>query len=261
LAIIYSLRYFKQYLLGRRFVIRTDHSALTWLRRTPDPIGQQGRWLEIMEEFDFVIEHRPGSRHGNADALSRRPCRVRDCACRAAEQNVSDNRGFSQVAQNPPFTSIGGWADCLPIACLGVVQSIADDKMKSNAAVAETSNDVDGAATDALSWSHDGLRVAQKADPDVSFVMCLVENCENKPEWEKVALSSQCVKMRIVFTADEMDGGRQVEYVSLSTHDKWRSGALSPHAKLDVGESCDGLTTGLGRATAVGVGSLPGVAA
>ena len=39
-----------------------------------------------------------------------------------------------------------------------------------------------------------GLRVAQKADPDVSFVMCLVENCENKPEWEKVALSSQCVK-------------------------------------------------------------------
>jgi len=58
-----------------------------------------------------------------------------------------------------------------------------------------------------------------------------------------------------------MDGGRQVEYVSLSTHDKWRSGALSLHAKLDVGESRDGLTTGLGRATAVGVASLPGVAA
>ena len=36
LAIVYSLRYFKQYLLGRKFVIRTDHSALTWLRRTPD---------------------------------------------------------------------------------------------------------------------------------------------------------------------------------------------------------------------------------
>jgi len=27
-----------------------------------------------MEEFDFVVEHRPGISHGNADALSRKPC-------------------------------------------------------------------------------------------------------------------------------------------------------------------------------------------
>ena len=52
------LRYFRQYLLGREFRVRTDHSALTWLKRTPDPIGQQARWLEIMEEFHFTIEHR-----------------------------------------------------------------------------------------------------------------------------------------------------------------------------------------------------------
>jgi len=58
LAVVYFLQYFRQYLLERRFRIRTDHSALTWLKRTPDPIGQQARWLEIMEEFDFVIEHR-----------------------------------------------------------------------------------------------------------------------------------------------------------------------------------------------------------
>jgi transposase InsO family protein len=56
-------------------VFRTDHAALQWLRRTPEPIGQQGRWLEILEEFHFSVEHRPGARHGNADALSRRPCR------------------------------------------------------------------------------------------------------------------------------------------------------------------------------------------
>jgi len=81
LAVVYFVRYFRQYLLGREFKIRTDHSALTWLRRTPDPIGQQARWLEILEEFRFSIEHRPGARHGNADAMSRRYCKVRDCAC------------------------------------------------------------------------------------------------------------------------------------------------------------------------------------
>jgi len=81
LAVVYFLRYFKQYLLGREFRIRTDHSALTWLKHTPEPVGQQARWLEIMEEFCFTIECRPGERHANADALSRRPCSIRDCPC------------------------------------------------------------------------------------------------------------------------------------------------------------------------------------
>jgi len=81
LAVVYFLRHFKQYLLGRQIRVRTDHAALTWLRKTPEPIGQQARWLEIMEEFDFTVEHRPGVRHSNADAMSRRPCPKKDCFC------------------------------------------------------------------------------------------------------------------------------------------------------------------------------------
>ena len=82
LSIVYSLRYFKQYLMGRNFRIRTDHAPLTWLRRTPEPVGQQARWLEIMEEYDFTVEHRPGIRHTNADALSSHPCSVKSCVCK-----------------------------------------------------------------------------------------------------------------------------------------------------------------------------------
>jgi len=55
LAVVHFMRYFRQYLLCRMFLVRTDHSALTWLRRTPEPIGQQTRWLEVMEEFHFRI--------------------------------------------------------------------------------------------------------------------------------------------------------------------------------------------------------------
>jgi len=80
LAIVYSLKYYKQYMMGRHFKIRTDHAPLTWLRHTPDPIGQQERWLEVMEEFNFIVEHRPGVKHGNADVFSRRPCRLKSCA-------------------------------------------------------------------------------------------------------------------------------------------------------------------------------------
>ena len=38
LAIVYGLKTYGQYLLGRHFVIRTDHSALQWLRKTPEPM-------------------------------------------------------------------------------------------------------------------------------------------------------------------------------------------------------------------------------
>jgi len=75
LVIVYYAKKFRMYLLGRHFLIRADHSALQWLRRTPEPIGQQARWCEILEEFDFRIEHRARRSHGNADALSRQPCR------------------------------------------------------------------------------------------------------------------------------------------------------------------------------------------
>lgn len=61
------------YLLGSKFLPRTDHSGLQWLRRTPVPMGQQARWLNTIKEFDFQIQHRAGTSHSNADALSRRP--------------------------------------------------------------------------------------------------------------------------------------------------------------------------------------------
>jgi len=79
LAVLYGLKVYRQYLLGRKFVIRTDHSALQSLRKTPEPIGQQARWQAFVEEFDFEIRHRPGSQHRNADALSRRPVEIEEC--------------------------------------------------------------------------------------------------------------------------------------------------------------------------------------
>ena len=74
LAVIFGLKKYRQHLLGRKFLVRTDHAALAYLKRTPEPIGQQGLWLDFLSEFDCEIVHRPGSSHSNSDALSRRPC-------------------------------------------------------------------------------------------------------------------------------------------------------------------------------------------
>lgn len=74
LALVFGLKQFRQFLLGRRFVLRVDHSALVYLRRTPEVNGQAARWLDSIAEFDSEMLHRPGAAHGNCDALSRRPC-------------------------------------------------------------------------------------------------------------------------------------------------------------------------------------------
>ena len=86
LAVVAAVRHFHHYLYGRRFLVRSDHGALQWLLNFRNPEGQTARWLEELAMYDFDIQHRQGARHGNADALSRRPCS--DCRkCERAEGN------------------------------------------------------------------------------------------------------------------------------------------------------------------------------
>ena len=60
------VKHIRPYLLGKSFSLHTDHGSLTWLRNFKEPKGQLARWITIV--------HRQGRSHGNADALSRRPC-------------------------------------------------------------------------------------------------------------------------------------------------------------------------------------------
>ncbi|GBM22032.1 Retrovirus-related Pol polyprotein from transposon 297 [Araneus ventricosus] len=50
------------------------------------PKGQIARWIQRLQEYDFEIQHRKGTSHGNADALSRRPCKESCKHCTNAEK-------------------------------------------------------------------------------------------------------------------------------------------------------------------------------
>ena len=62
-------------MIGEPFTVRTDHSSLTWLTGFKDADGMLSRWLTVLADFNYTIEHRKGDQHLNADALSRRPPR------------------------------------------------------------------------------------------------------------------------------------------------------------------------------------------
>jgi hypothetical protein len=51
LAVIFSLKKFRHYLLGYKAKIVTDHKALTYLVNKPNPSGRLARWLLLMEEY------------------------------------------------------------------------------------------------------------------------------------------------------------------------------------------------------------------
>ena len=71
LAFVWTTKYFRCYLYGKKFLIRTDHSALTYLRKFADNNSHLMRWSLKLSEMDFSVEHRAGSKIGHVDALSR----------------------------------------------------------------------------------------------------------------------------------------------------------------------------------------------
>ena len=70
-AIVSALSFFRYILHGRHFILRTDHSALLTLTSKKQPIGRIARQLDMLADYDFTIEHLPGTQNTTADALSR----------------------------------------------------------------------------------------------------------------------------------------------------------------------------------------------
>ena len=73
LAIVWAMEKFRNYLLGAKCEIITDHHALQWLRKMRLGAAVEYRWAAVLEEFDFTISHRPGKAQGHVDGLSRLP--------------------------------------------------------------------------------------------------------------------------------------------------------------------------------------------
>ena len=71
LAIKLGVEAFKVYLIGRPFIVQTDHRSLKWLNRLKDNNSRLTRWSLALQPSTFEVEHRAGTANSNADALSR----------------------------------------------------------------------------------------------------------------------------------------------------------------------------------------------
>lgn len=71
LAVVWSVKYFRTYLYGRKFTVRTDHKPLVWLHSLKEPNMKLQRWKIMLNEYDFNVEYLRGKENIVADGLSR----------------------------------------------------------------------------------------------------------------------------------------------------------------------------------------------
>ncbi|KAG8478487.1 hypothetical protein CXB51_028219 [Gossypium anomalum] len=71
-AIVFALKIWRQYLYGEKCRVYTDHKSLKYLMSQKDLNLRQRRWLELLKDYELVIDDRPGKANVVADALSRK---------------------------------------------------------------------------------------------------------------------------------------------------------------------------------------------
>ena len=59
LGMSYNINKFWHYLLGRKVTFHIDHSILLYMVNKQDLTGRLARWMLLLQEFDFHIQHRP----------------------------------------------------------------------------------------------------------------------------------------------------------------------------------------------------------
>ena len=72
---IFGVKRFRQYLLGRSFTIVSDHKPLQYLfsesRVTPALASARiQRWAWTLGAYNYTMEYKLGRHHGNADIIS-----------------------------------------------------------------------------------------------------------------------------------------------------------------------------------------------
>ena len=94
-AIVFALKIWRHYLYGEKCFIYTDHKSLKYLPSQRELNLRQRRWMELIKDYDCVIDYHPGKANVVVDALSRKTVQT----LRALNSNLSLSDDGTVVAE------------------------------------------------------------------------------------------------------------------------------------------------------------------
>ena len=71
-VVVFALKIWRHYLYGKTCRIFTDHKSLKYLFTQKKLNLRQKRWLELIKDYELIIEYHPRKANVVADALSRK---------------------------------------------------------------------------------------------------------------------------------------------------------------------------------------------
>ena len=69
---VFALKTWRHYLYGEKFKVYYDYKSLKFIFTQKDLNSRQRRWMEVLEDYDFVLHYHPGKANVVAYALSRK---------------------------------------------------------------------------------------------------------------------------------------------------------------------------------------------
>ena len=124
LGVIWSVKYFRIYLVGKLFYIISDHKSLLWLLNLKDPEGRLGRWQLLIQNLDWTLIYKEGRLHSNVDVLSRPVLTIDFNSIQMSEKDdFSFEKGFD-VYENEALLHYIKFGRHLPGASSNVVKRV-----------------------------------------------------------------------------------------------------------------------------------------
>ena len=182
LAVMHALRTFHSYLYGQPVLLRTDNSAVSWVRSLKNPTGQLARWIQELETYDLTIQHGAGLRHSNADALSRRPCNV----CKRQQKLSEEAKADLDLHDDAARVAV--------IHTASPCKTVSD--RKQSVIIRDVTNSSNRTATDVLleGWAIEEIHTAQLLDDNIGPLMRALNSSSDRPNWDQVSSGSAALK-------------------------------------------------------------------
>lgn len=98
LALVSAVQKWRPYLLGRHFVIKTDHHSLKYLLEQRITTPSQQKWLVKLLGYDYTTDYKKGKENIVADALSRMEEAISLCSISAIQSTLLDEIKLSWEA-------------------------------------------------------------------------------------------------------------------------------------------------------------------